>query len=125
MSDKSDFGSFLVGFVLGGIAGAAAALLLTPQSGEETRTVIKEKAIELKDKATETYDEVSEKATAVASEYKGKATELAKEAKVKAEDLSAKGQDLFEEQKSKITGVTRKVRKAAEGSAEETVVELE
>jgi gas vesicle protein len=125
MSDKSEFGSFLVGFVLGGIAGAAAALLLTPQSGEETRTVIKEKAIELKDKATETYDEVSEKATAVATDYKGKATELAKEAKVKADDLSTKGQELFEEQKAKIAGTTRKVRKAVEGASDEPAVELE
>lgn len=124
MSDKSDFGSFLVGFILGGIAGAAAALLLTPQSGEETRTVIREKAIELKDKASETYDEVSEKATAMAGEYKGKANELAKEAKVKADDLTAKGQELLEEQKTKISGTVRKVRKAAD-AGEEPAVELE
>jgi gas vesicle protein len=124
MSDKSDFGSFLVGFILGGIAGAAAALLLTPQSGEETRTVIREKAIELKDKASETYDEVSEKATAMAGEYKGKANELAKEAKVKADDLTAKGQELLEEQKTKLSGTVRKVRKAAD-AGEEPAVELE
>jgi gas vesicle protein len=58
MSDNaSEFGSFLAGFLIGGLVGAATALLLAPQSGEETRTVIKTKGIELKDKATTTTAE--------------------------------------------------------------------
>jgi gas vesicle protein len=58
MSDNgSEFGSFLAGFLIGGLVGAATALLLAPQSGEETRTVIKTKGIELKDKATSTTAE--------------------------------------------------------------------
>jgi|WetSurMetagenome_2_1015567.scaffolds.fasta_scaffold1611094_1 gas vesicle protein len=111
MSDKSDFGAFLAGFLLGGIAGAAAALLLTPQSGEETRTVIKEKAIELKEKALDTYEDVSEKASTVAADYKVKATDLVKEAKVKAEEVGSKGQVILEEQKAKVTETARKIRK--------------
>jgi gas vesicle protein len=52
MSDNANvFGSFLAGFLIGGLIGAAAALLIAPQSGEETRTVIKTKSIELKDRA--------------------------------------------------------------------------
>ena len=44
MTDRnSDFGSFLSGFVFGGLIGAVVALLMAPQSGEETRTIIKEK----------------------------------------------------------------------------------
>ncbi len=85
--------------------------LLTPQSGEETRTVIKEKAIELKEKALDTYEDVSEKATTVATEYKGKAADLVKEAKVKAEDVGSKGQVILEEQKAKVTETARKIRK--------------
>ncbi|HEX7541672.1 MAG TPA: YtxH domain-containing protein, partial [Anaerolineales bacterium] len=53
MSDHDDFGAFLIGFVVGGVAGALAALLLAPQSGEETRALIKDKSIELRDKAAE------------------------------------------------------------------------
>ena len=56
MSDRDDFGMFLVGFVVGGVAGAVAALLLAPQSGEETRTLIKDKSIELRDMAAEQAD---------------------------------------------------------------------
>ena len=35
--NEGDLGAFLAGFVLGGLAGAAAALIMAPQSGEETR----------------------------------------------------------------------------------------
>jgi gas vesicle protein len=54
MSDNnSDFLAFFTGMVIGGLVGAATALLLAPQSGEETRALIKDKSIELKDKAVE------------------------------------------------------------------------
>ena len=43
MSDNNEFGSFLSGFLVGGLVGAAVALLMAPQSGEETRTLIGEK----------------------------------------------------------------------------------
>jgi gas vesicle protein len=52
-SGHDNSGSILIAFVLGAIAGAATALLLAPQSGEETRRLISEKARESKDKASE------------------------------------------------------------------------
>ena len=48
MSDRDDFGAFIVGFLVGGLTGAAVALLFAPQSGAETRALIREKAIEIK-----------------------------------------------------------------------------
>ena len=58
MSDRdTQFGAYLAGFVLGGLIGAVAALLLAPQTGEETRTQIRDKSIELKDKAAETAED--------------------------------------------------------------------
>lgn len=44
MSDNdSDFGSFLAGFVIGGLVGAAVSLVLAPQSGAETRSQLTRK----------------------------------------------------------------------------------
>lgn len=83
MSDHDDFGAFLVGFVVGGLTGAVVALLLAPQSGEETRAVIKEKAIELYDQAEKTADEVVVKGKAVADEAAAKGKEVAAQAKEK------------------------------------------
>jgi len=76
MSDRDDFGTFLLGFIIGGLTGAVVALMLAPQSGEETRTVIKEKAIELRDMAEKTAGEVSTKANEVAAETRTKAEEV-------------------------------------------------
>jgi gas vesicle protein len=70
MSDRDDFGSFLIGFVVGGVAGAVVALLFAPQSGEETRTLIKEKSIELRDKASEQAEQVALKANELVGQAK-------------------------------------------------------
>ncbi len=48
MSDNSATGAFLTGLLLGGLVGAAAALLMTPQSGEATRVQIQTKGAHLK-----------------------------------------------------------------------------
>ena len=58
MSDRdTGFEAYFAGFIIGGLVGAAAALLLAPQSGEETRTLIRDKSVELKDKASESAEE--------------------------------------------------------------------
>ncbi|MCX6034269.1 MAG: YtxH domain-containing protein [Chloroflexi bacterium] len=75
MSDHDDFGAFLIGFVVGGVAGAVAALLLAPQSGEETRALIKDKSIELRDKAAEQAELVATKANEFADDAKSRGKE--------------------------------------------------
>jgi gas vesicle protein len=75
MSDHDDFGAFLIGFVVGGVAGAVAALLLAPQSGEETRAIIKDKSIELRDKASEQAEVVASKANEFADQAKSRGKE--------------------------------------------------
>lgn len=99
MSDRDNFGAFLVGFLVGGIAGAVISLLYAPASGEETRTVIKEKAIELKDKTAETAEEAYKKAEIAAQEAAAKAQTLIKSAQTLAADTLKKGQVLLEGQK--------------------------
>ena len=68
--EYEDFGAFLTGFVIGGLVGAAVALLVAPQSGEDTRTMIMDKSIELKDKVGESAEELKLKA----NEYQWKST---------------------------------------------------
>jgi gas vesicle protein len=114
MSDRNDdFGAFLVGVIVGGMAGAIAALLLAPQSGEETRTMIKDKAIELRDIAEETIEETVAKAETTARETVKQAESTLKQAKERAAEITKKGQVLLEEQKEKITGKKPKEDKAS------------
>jgi gas vesicle protein len=88
MSDRDEFGAFLVGFVVGGLTGAVVALLFAPQSGEETRAMIKDKSIELRDRAAHTAEEALARAEAAAAEARARAEELAKEARARAEELA-------------------------------------
>jgi gas vesicle protein len=70
MSDRNGIGMLFVGFLLGALSGAVAALLLAPQSGAETRVLIKDKSIELRDKAQQTAEQARAKTTEVVSQLK-------------------------------------------------------
>ncbi|MEN4042828.1 MAG: YtxH domain-containing protein [Anaerolineaceae bacterium] len=102
MAERDEFGAFLIGFIVGGLTGAVAALLLAPQSGEETRSVIREKAIELKDRASHSLDDAYAEAEAAAAEARARFEELAHKTKERAEELTHKGQVLLEEQKARL-----------------------
>jgi gas vesicle protein len=87
MSDRDEFGAFLVGFIVGGLTGAVVSLLFAPQSGEETRALIKDKSIELRDKASVTAEQALQKAEAAATEARARADELAKELRTRGETI--------------------------------------
>jgi gas vesicle protein len=111
MSDRDEFGAFLIGFVIGGLTGAVVSLLFAPQSGEETRVYIKERAIELGDRANETAQTVSKEVNTRAGEYRAKAEELATKARSSVDDISKRGATVFEEQKTKITDAVQSINK--------------
>ena len=60
MSEKDGYnaGSMLLAFFLGGVAGAGVALMLAPQSGEETRRKLRDLAEDAKEKSTEYAEEI-------------------------------------------------------------------
>ena len=76
MADNNSFGSFVQGFVIGGVIGVATALLMAPQSGEETRTMIQDKGIELKEKTESVYADMQKKADAAFADLRVKVDEL-------------------------------------------------
>lgn len=122
MADRDEFSAFMIGFVVGALTGAVVSLLFAPQSGEETRVLIKERAIELGDKANETAQTVSKEVGTRATEYRTKAEELAAKARTQAEDLAVKartqaedlakkGQAVIEEQRTKVTEAVQSMTK--------------
>ena len=64
MSNQNSGLLFLAGLVTGSLVGASLALLLAPQSGEETRGQIKDKSLELRDEAVEGLMEAGHRAQA-------------------------------------------------------------
>jgi len=91
-------GSLLLSFLLGGVVGAGLALLVAPQSGEETRRKIKELADDIKEKTNEYINEAKDKVTSVADEGKGYYDE--KKSLIKAA-IDA-GKDAYEKEKEKF-----------------------
>jgi len=53
MNGESSNSGFFPGLVTGALVGAAIALMFAPQPGAETRRQVKEKALELKDRAAD------------------------------------------------------------------------
>lgn len=119
MSERDEFGAFVLGFLVGGLTGAVASLLLAPQSGESTRTLLKEKAIELGDQVTVSVDdarahaetitaEARTRSEAILAEARERADEMLKQARTNVEDLQKRGQVVLEEQRAKVTETLKK-----------------
>jgi gas vesicle protein len=81
-SNRNDAAGYLGWFLLGGVIGAAAALLLAPKAGRETREIIAERG----------------------SDVARKAQELANEAQGRAGEWLDKSRELFEEQTQRLMG---------------------
>ena len=60
MSDKEGGNNFLTGFLFGVLAGVAVGFLYAPKPGKETRALLKEKAGEFKEKASEVINRAKE-----------------------------------------------------------------
>jgi gas vesicle protein len=59
MNNDSSAG-FFTGLIVGAVIGGAVALLYAPQSGPETRRMVKEKALEAKEKAAKAAQKIKE-----------------------------------------------------------------
>ena len=57
-TELHDSVGLLTGLIIGGLAGFGAMMLLTPQSGKKTRAQIKQKSVELQERATDTFDDL-------------------------------------------------------------------
>jgi len=78
----------LGGFLVGSVIGVATALLFAPRSGEETRAEIRDRAVDLRDRTTETVKDTVSQAKSRAYELKDTVTDTVRE---KAEELKQRG----------------------------------
>jgi gas vesicle protein len=88
--------SAVAGLLIGGLAGAGAALLLAPQSGKETREQIQQKTIELRDRTAETVEDA-------VTQVKSKTHQITTNLHGKAEELQHQGQEMIVEQLDRVS----------------------
>jgi gas vesicle protein len=79
-TERNDTAGYLGWFFLGGVIGAAAALLLTPRTGQQTREMLVEQG----------------------GEFARRAQEVATEAQGRAGEWLDKSRELFEEQTQRL-----------------------
>lgn len=110
MAERDEFGAFLIGFIIGGLTGAAISLIMAPQSGEETREFLRERAIELREKAQETAQTTAEQVGSTAEEVRSRAG-----------DVRQRGQVILEEQRNRLSGTVQNLRSRATGEDETSI----
>ena len=101
-STTNNTAGIMVGMLIGGLAGAAAALLMAPQSGRDTRRQIQEKGIELRDRTTEMVEDT-------VAQVRTKANDL-------AVGLKDRGQEIAVKQLDHISGAAQAEKKAIQDS---------
>ncbi len=89
MANRNGGGEFFAGLVIGALVGAGIALLMAPQSGEETRAQIRDASIELKDRADTTIAEARAKAEAITADARRRAEEITADARKRADKIVA------------------------------------
>ena len=114
MADHDNFGSFIIGFIVGGIAGAIATILYAPKSGEETRQIIRNKKDEFVEKANVSMDEVYKQAEIVAKDAKDLMDDIASITKSHANEITKKGKESLEEGKDLFKKSVKKVADEAD-----------
>ena len=103
MSDRSGGAEFFAGLVIGGLVGATLALLLAPQSGEETRAQIRDKSLELKGRAEESIMEARQ----IAEKQMAALQEQVAALQQQVITLQEKGKEAFEKGKQTVQAVSR------------------
>ncbi|MBI3913424.1 MAG: YtxH domain-containing protein [Chloroflexi bacterium] len=114
MADESRGWEFFTGFLIGGVVGAAVALLLAPQSGEETRSLIRERGLELRTRGIE-----------LSEEARIRAEQLASDARQRAEELEKRGRMALDEQRTRLQDAIEEGKEAASRKRDELMSRLE
>lgn len=99
----------LKALVIGGLVGAGAMLLLAPESGRKTRANIQKKALELRDRTSESVSGTVDKVMT-------RGHEITAGVREKAEDVQHRGVDVIAEQLDSIAAAAKAGKKALKGS---------
>ncbi|ADU29936.1 YtxH domain-containing protein [Evansella cellulosilytica] len=99
---KIDTKDFLIGAVVGGIIGAATAMLYAPKSGKELRSDINEKAVSAKNKTIELKNTAVEKGSEYGQLAKDQWERLSDKTQQFKEKATSTGEEVSEDVKSVI-----------------------
>jgi gas vesicle protein len=92
--DRTGIPGFVTGFAIGALAGAVLAMILAPQSGEDTRDLLVAKAREAGERARDTAGD--------AGDLLARGRRIVADAKARIDGAVADGKDAAERQRSTL-----------------------
>jgi len=95
-------GGFVSGLLFGGLLGAVLGVVFAPRSGEETRRMIRDRGMELRDQVTEGIDEA-----------RSTATETLDDVVTKVDTLQQRGREFVAENRQRIEKTATAVKETA------------
>ncbi len=99
MSEKrGSFGTLTLGILIGGLVGASVALLSAPMSGIQTRAAIRDKSLELKNRASEQYQQIQMRANDTMTKVRTRAEEVAHRIQNRTNNETAEKSEKMREQ---------------------------
>lgn len=112
------------GALVGGVVGAACALLLAPQSGRKLREHIKRSAHDMYDEATEVTQSVRDKTAELAKDIRDKTAELKQSVQDKtlemADDMARATNGAVQAFSGKVESISEKTRDLAASASNKT-----
>jgi gas vesicle protein len=103
---SSGGGGFVTGLLLGLLAGATLAMIAAPQSGEDTRDVLRAKAREAADRARDTAGDVTQTVAGKTNELLERGRTIVEQARARVDGAVAEGIDAAEQQRSELESRT-------------------
>jgi len=117
MSESNgDIGAFFAGFIIGGLVGAATALIMAPQSGEETRNRLMERSQEWRELGEDRLGPVRERAG-------GTLDEIRQRAQTAGTEVQERSRIVLSEGKARLSQIKRQPDQAADDSGEDSAEE--
>ena len=99
VKQRGGFGSMFSGFLIGGLIGAAVALLAAPQSGVETRSMIRDRAENVRDQAMDMADNTMDKAQKVVSNVRDQASDTVQRTIDRVSNITGRSASMSEPEK--------------------------
>lgn len=109
----------LIGTLVGGIIGAAAALLLAPKAGRETRSDLNRQWVTVRDKTQEVGRNVRDKAKEVGQTVKDQSGEVVDKLKETKDNIGVEIKSLKETGKESAAEIAGAVEEAANETLEQ------
>lgn len=102
MSEGSRGSGFLSGLVIGGLAGAAIAMILAPQAGEDTRDLLRAKAREASERVRDVAEDLAQHPPFPAGDLLARGKQIVEEARARFDEAVAEGKEAAQRQRTTL-----------------------